>query len=139
MRPKNRVLIVDDDTDTREGIAEMLRGAGYSVDIFDGGSRAIEFLEAGPRPDAVVLDLLLRRDMNGWQFLEIVKAHPKLSQIPVIAISGADLNPEARRQCNAEAFLAKPISKQALLELLRRFGAVGQPSGPNGSSPASRN
>src|ERR1700737_4794693 len=100
MRPKNRVLIVDDDTDTREGIAEMLRGAGYSVDIFDGGSRAIEFLEAGPRPDAVILDLLLRRDMNGWQFLEIVKAHPKLSQIPVIAISGADLNPEARRQRN---------------------------------------
>jgi CheY-like chemotaxis protein len=138
MRPKNRLLIVEDDADTREGLAEMLRGAGYSVDIFDGGTRALEFLEAGPRPDAIILDLLLRRDMNGWQFLEIIKAHPKLSLIPVIAISGADLNAELRRQCTAEAFLAKPISTRALLEVLRRFGITGQPPAGDGSRPASR-
>lgn len=133
---RNRILIVDDEVDTREALAELLRGRGYDVDIFDGGSRALEFLQAGPRPKVIVLDLLLRSDMNGWQFLEVVKRDQQLCLIPVIAISGADLTPQQRRQCKAEAFLAKPIHPHALLTLLREYGASPLRDGPNGSSPA---
>jgi len=121
MSEKSRVLIIDDEVETREALAEMLRSKGYLADIFDGGSRALEFLESGRRPDVILLDLLLRRDMNGWQFLELVKAHPELKNIPVIAISGAELTPELRRQCKAEAFLAKPLHPQALLVILEQY------------------
>jgi CheY-like chemotaxis protein len=133
---RSRILIVDDEIETREVLAQLLRARGYDVDIFDGGSRALEFLQAGPRPKVIVLDLLLRSDMNGWQFLEIVKNHPELRSIPVIAISGADLTPGHRRQCMAEAFLAKPIHPHLLLGLLREFGATPSKDGPDGSSPA---
>lgn len=123
MGAKSRVLIVDDEVEAREALAEVLRAKGYLVDIFDGGSRALEFLQAGPRPDIILLDLLLRRDMNGWQFLELIKVHPELRKIPVIAISGAELTPEQRRQCRAEAFLAKPLHPQVLLTALEQYRA----------------
>lgn len=124
MSPKSRILIVDDEIEARESLAEMLRAKGFLADIFDGGSRALEFLEAGPRPDVILLDLLLRRDMNGWQFLELVKAHPELKGIPVIAMSGAALSPELRRQCKAEAFLSKPLQPEVLLFALERCRAA---------------
>ncbi len=133
---RSRILIVDDEIDTREVLADLLRARGYDVDIFDGGSRALEFLQAGPRPKVMVLDLLLRSDMNGWQFLEVVKSDPQLRSIPVIAISGADLTPQHRRQCKADAFLAKPIHPHLLLGLLREYGAIPYRDGPDGSSPA---
>ena len=133
---RSRILIVDDEIDTREVLAELLRARGYDVDIFDGGSRALEFLQAGRLPKVIVLDLLLRSDMNGWQFLEVVKKDPQLRLIPVIAMSGADLTPQQRRQCKAEAFLAKPIHPHRLLALLREFGANPYRDGPDGSSDA---
>lgn len=133
---RSRILIVDDEIETREVLADLLRARGYDVDIFDGGSRALEFLQAGPRPKVIVLDLLLRSDMNGWQFLEIVKADQQLRNIPVIAMSGADLSPQQRRQCKAEVFLAKPIHPHRLLALLREYGAPPFRDGPDGSSPA---
>jgi CheY-like chemotaxis protein len=132
---RSRVLIVDDEIETREVLADLLRARGYDVDIFDGGSRALEFLQVGPRPKVIVLDLLLRSDMNGWQFLEIVKKHPELRDIPVIAISGADLTPQHRLQCKAEAFLAKPVHPHLLIALLREYGAAPSRDGPDGSSP----
>jgi CheY-like chemotaxis protein len=132
---KSRILIVEDERDTREVLADWLRARGYDVDIFDGGSRALEFLQAGPRPKIIILDLLLRSDMNGWQFLEIVKDNPDLRNIPVIAMSGADLTPQQRRQCKAEAFLAKPVHPYALLNLLRQYGAAPSRDGPDGSTP----
>ena len=135
MALRSRILIVDDEIETRELLAELLRGRGCNVDIFDGGSRALEFLQAGPRPKVILLDLLLRSDMNGWQFLEIVKNHRELRKIPVIAISGADLTPQLRRQCRAEAFLAKPVHPHQLFALLRDYGAPPSRDGPDGSSP----
>lgn len=124
MGAQSRVLIVDDEVEAREALAEMLRAKGYLADIFDGGSRALEFLRAGPRPDVILLDLLLRRDMNGWEFLDLVKANPQLKNIPVIAMSGAELSPELRRQCKAEAFLAKPLHPQVLLVALEQYRAL---------------
>jgi CheY-like chemotaxis protein len=122
MDETKRILIVEDMEATREGLAELLRSWGYRVDIFDGGGRALEFLQAGPHPDLILLDLLLRRDMNGWQFLEVVKAEPRLQRIPVIAISGADLTSEQRIRCNAEEFMSKPLDTQRLIALLQRYG-----------------
>ncbi len=122
MDESKRILIVEDMEATREGLADLLRRWGDRVDIFDGGGRALEYLQAGPRPDVILLDLPLRRDMNGWQFLEVVKAEPRLQQIPVIAISGADLTPEQRIRCNAEEFMSKPLDLQRLIALLQQYG-----------------
>lgn len=124
MGAQSRVLIVDDEVEAREALAEMLRAKGYLADVFDGGSRALEFLRAGPRPDVILLDLLLRRDMNGWEFLDLVKGSPQLKNIPVIAMSGAELTPELRRRCKAEAFLAKPLHPHVLLVALEPYRAL---------------
>jgi CheY-like chemotaxis protein len=139
MDEPKRILIVEDMEATREGLADLLRSWGYRVDIFDGGGRALEFLQAGPRPDFILLDLLLRRDMNGWQFLEVVKGDSRLQQIPVIAISGADLTPEQRIRCNAEEFMSKPLDLERLKALLRRYGfpRPGSRGGPPQAVPRS--
>ena len=91
-----RVLIVEDHTGIREGLADVLEVRGYRVDVFDGGSRALEYLESGPLPQVALVDLLLQRDMNGWQLVEQMKADPRLRDIPIIAMSGAALTADHR-------------------------------------------
>lgn len=116
-----RIVLVEDTPGIREGVAEFLRLKGYSVDTFDGGFRALEFLETGPKPNLILLDLILRPDMNGWQFAEAVKANPKFEDVPIVALSGAVLSREQLRQCRSEAFIAKPFELETLLDVVQRY------------------
>lgn len=119
-----RILIVEDHPGIREGLADVLEVRGYRVDLFDGGSRALEFLETGPLPQVALVDLLLQRDMNGWQLVEQMKADPRLREIPIIAMSGAALTADQRKQCRADAFLQKPFEFDQLLGWVERLASA---------------
>jgi CheY-like chemotaxis protein len=124
---RNRIVLVEDTIGIREGVADFLRLKGYLVDTFDSGFRALEFLETGPRPDLILLDLILKPDMNGWQFAEAVKTNRKLTEIPIVALSGAVLSREQLRQIRAEAFLAKPFELEQLLDVVQRYSGHSEP------------
>ncbi len=121
-----RILLVEDTLGLREGVADYLRLKGYAVDTFDGGFRALEFLETGPQPNLILLDLILKPDMNGWQFAEAVKGNPKFTDVPIVALSGAVLSRDQLRQCRAEAFIAKPFELDTLLEVVDRYSGAGE-------------
>ena len=89
-RANKRILLVDDDADLRESLAEALEEAGYTVDRAGNGQEALQKLRShtGPdRPVAVLLDLLMPV-MNGWQFCQLKRRDPAVADIPVIAMSG---------------------------------------------------
>ena len=59
------ILVVDDDRDIRETLAEILLHEGYHVEMAENGARAVELIKRGPAPALVLLDLMMPV-MSGW-------------------------------------------------------------------------
>ena len=114
------VLVVDDYKDTRELYAEYIRMSGIDVetaaDGFEGIEKAILL-----RPDAIVMDLSMPH-LDGFETVRVLRGHERTRQIPVLALTGAMLESEARAGDEGfSAFLRKPCLPQYLLHELRRF------------------
>lgn len=123
-----RLFLVEDDLGLSEPLAGFLTSRGHAVYAFDSAGRALEFLRTNPWPDLVLLDLLLRADMNGWQFVEEVRRLDHGERLPIIAMSGAPLNDAERRQCHADAFLPKPFELVHLLDMIDLFTGAAEAS-----------
>lgn len=109
-----KIVIIEDEPDTAEMYAEMMRISGYQVEIFFGGSSAVSKM-AENQPAAVVLDLMMP-DVSGLDVLHNLKAEPSLSNIPVIIVSAKSMPEEIDEGLNAGAiaYLTKPVSFSAL-------------------------
>lgn len=114
------VLIVEDDADLREMMAQLLALEGFGAATVANGLEALEYLEGGDRPDVILLDLMMPI-MDGWEFRRKQQSLPALANVPVIVLSALD--PRRAADVNAVAFLKKPLDFDRLLELVRRFCA----------------
>ncbi len=86
--PSPRILIVDDSPDLLQNMIWSLKRARYSIDTAENGKLALQKIREGERPALVLLDLMMPV-MSGWDFLEVRKQDPTLSQIPVIILSAS--------------------------------------------------
>ncbi|MGZ6141753.1 MAG: response regulator transcription factor [Myxococcales bacterium] len=111
---ERRILIVEDDPDTRESYADYLRAAGFEVEVAVDGMDALFKSKAAP-PSLVVLDLGLPK-LDGIYVADLWRRDPAMAQVPVIAVSGFfDSHNEARaRDAGCTLTLAKPISPDML-------------------------
>ncbi len=116
------MLVVDDERDIREAVAEVLKDEGYEVFDANDGAEALEQLRAH-HPAVVLLDLMMP-GMNGWEFCAARRCEPDLSSIPVIVISALG----HVSGIDAQAFLQKPFELDALVSAVRRY-AGGRPDG----------
>src|SRR6266446_3574552 len=66
-----KVLVVDDDIDTREALSDALAEAGFAVHQQPTGAKALEHIQQHGQPDVILLDLRMP-EMDGAQFLERV-------------------------------------------------------------------
>jgi len=109
-----RVLIVDDELDIRETIAELLRLEGHEpFEATDGEQALVRCRQL--RPDLVLLDLMMP-GMNGWDFRRAQLRDPIIAAIPVVVVSAVARS----RDLPADGFLQKPFSLDDLLALVRR-------------------
>jgi two-component system response regulator CpxR len=112
--PRGRsVLVVDDDDDIREVIAEILRAEGYDVTCASNGAKALEELHKEHHPDLVLLDLMMPI-MSGWEVLEEIQGEERLARIPVVVVS-------AMHAPGACEHLAKPVDLERLLSTVGRL------------------
>ena len=81
------ILIVEDDADFREALAEAMRDTGAEVVLAADGLDALDRLRGGPRPVAILLDLGLPR-LGGKEFLDRLRADPRYEDLPVITMTG---------------------------------------------------
>ncbi len=109
-----RILVVEDDDEIRELIAEMLEDSGFDVATAANGREALERLRAPVLPCVIVLDLMMPV-MNGWELRSKLLADPKLCDIPVIVVSGAADLHESPDGLMAARILTKPVKWPALL------------------------
>jgi FixJ family two-component response regulator len=80
------VLVVDDDTDLRESLGDVLRAEGYAVTLASNGREAFDLLPGLRRPCAVVLDLAMPV-MSGTEFYRAMSEVPSLADIPVAILT----------------------------------------------------
>jgi signal transduction histidine kinase len=113
---RRRLLVVDDNTDIREQIAELLQNEGFDVVGATDGEDALFILRRTPSFDLILLDLLLPK-VDGWQFRVVQRADPLLCSIPVVAMS-ASTSAHAKA-IDADAYVSKPFEPDALIGAVR--------------------
>lgn len=122
--PKGVILVVEDDADLRQTVADALRHHGYAVVTAREGGEAIAALEAmtgAAMPDVILLDLSMP-GVDGAGFLAARSEVPDFAAIPVIVTSGAAARDLAGVSC--EDFVEKPYTEDALLEAVERARAA---------------
>ena len=115
---KRTVLIVDDDKDILEVVADALTDQGYHV-VSALSSAAIPAALA-ERPDVILLDLMMP-DMNGVEVSQRLRANPRTADIPIIAMSAQERLHRLRRHVQADDVLAKPFDLAHLYETVARW------------------
>jgi CheY-like chemotaxis protein len=112
------VLIVEDDEDLREMMAQLLTLEGYDAATVSNGREALDYLHHFSTPQVILLDLMMPV-MDGWEFRRQQEADPALAPVPVIVLSALD---QARAvKIHAAAFLKKPLDFDRLLSLVRTY------------------
>jgi CheY-like chemotaxis protein len=114
------VLIVEDDQDIRDSVANVLRDEGYVTTAVANGREAIEQLVAGCRPCLILLDLMMPV-MDGWEFREQQRQDPALAQIPVVILSGDGNVRQKANSLDIPEYLVKPFKIDSLLSMVQRY------------------
>jgi CheY-like chemotaxis protein/anti-sigma regulatory factor (Ser/Thr protein kinase) len=128
------VLVVDDDTQMARLLCRMLEstGRGYRLRRAADGEQALEMMQAEV-PDLVLLDLLMPQ-MDGHAVLARMRAEPRLSGVPVVAISAHGLVESVAPSSARSLVLTteEPLMVSRLLEVVRTLlDALPPPSQPN--------
>jgi CheY-like chemotaxis protein len=112
------VLIIDNDPLVHDLMRRSLNKEGFQVESAFNGSEGLYKAKA-LQPDVIILDVMLP-EMDGWTVLATLKTDPDLQNIPVIMASILD-NKKLGYTMGATDFLTKPIDRQRLSTLLKRY------------------
>lgn len=119
-----QVLVVEDDPDVRDTLAEVLREAGYQAVVAEDGLEALSILRqeaaGGHRPSLILLDLMMPR-MDGWQFRQEQLADPGLASIPVLVVTAVADTGRSVAGLDAVATLRKPVRLACLLAAVAKL------------------
>ena len=118
---KPRIIIVDDDRDTRELLALALEGEGFEVTSAANGLRLISSLQLH-RPHLILLDVNMSW-IDGFELCKAVKKNENFQEIPVIFVSGRG-EPEDRRrgiEAGAADYFVKPLDLHRLITRIREL------------------
>jgi len=118
------VLIVEDHDDTREMLQLVLGIFGCRVLAAANGDEAMSLAE-GILPDLILMDMKLPR-LDGLALTRVIRSHPILSKVPIVAITGM-VTPQFHREvlnAGCDDCLDKPIDFERLEKLVKARGAI---------------
>lgn len=115
---KRPLLVVEDDLDVRDALAQVLSEEGYAVVTARDGVEALELL-ADPRSQfcLIILDVLMPR-LDGAQFLD--QARASLRRTPVLLFSAGQISPDLLSHPCVVGIIPKPVDVPSLLEQIDR-------------------
>jgi CheY-like chemotaxis protein len=114
------ILIVEDNSIQREGLAMALRQRGFSVLHAADGQEAIALLERS-KPDLVLLDMLIpNEEGDGWWFLKRRRQFPHIACIPVVITTAMSVaSKEWAQSLGADGLIRKPIAIEPLVATIQ--------------------
>ena len=113
--PFGTILVADDNEDTLELLARLLRAQGYRVLVANDGDKALDIL-IHHQVDLALVDVLMPRQ-SGLAVCRAAKERPETRLTPIVLVTGTD-GVEARVEgikAGADDFLSKPLHKEELL------------------------
>jgi len=115
------VLVVDDHADSRELVATVLQDFGIAIAEAATGREALARAAALP-PDLVLIDLSLP-DCHGTDVVRALKADPRLSHVPVVALSASVMAADKARAAESGCieFIEKPMIPDHVVSVVRRL------------------
>jgi len=126
-----RILVVDDNHDATDMVADLLEVEGYTVERAYGGVEALRKAEEF-HPHMILLDLLMP-DITGYEVVHRVRRNPGGPVLVAVTGHGSESDREAVRQAGFDEHIVKPIVGDAILAVVRRF--MGRPSRPANPAP----
>jgi CheY-like chemotaxis protein len=111
---RGRVLLIDDDPETRDALTEFLSMEGYQPTTAANGLEGLEALRSAPLPGLILLDLSMPL-MNGFEFRAHQLEDPQLAGIPVVVLTAGGLAAKAPKGLEV---LTKPVDILRLLNLI---------------------
>ncbi|MDA0242327.1 MAG: response regulator [Chloroflexi bacterium] len=117
-----RIFIVEDNLTNMAVFATALRREGAEIIQDSWNTGSVDLLIQNLPVDLIILDLMLRRGLSGYDTITAVKAHPELAHIPVVAISSLDAETEIpkAKEKGFIGFISKPIN---LLQFPKQIAA----------------
>jgi len=112
-----KILIIEDEAEIRDSLCQLLEFEGYQSFGVSNGREALENLEKNHKPCLILLDLMMPV-MDGWEFLNIIKGKPELSDIPVLVISALDKASEVK---GVAGIIRKPFDISQLTKMVSRY------------------
>jgi CheY-like chemotaxis protein len=128
-RRKPLIMVVEDHEFAREALGALLCAEGYDVIEAGNGREALASLTKGPRPDLILLDLMMPV-MDGWEFIKRQRADWRLCTIPTIVITGIASHDPRCMEMPLVRFLSKPYTAEQLIAAI----AAEYPAAPNGAT-----
>jgi two-component system, cell cycle response regulator DivK len=114
-----RILVVEDQSDSRQIIRDMLAGTDYEITEAENGEKALAAI-AKQRPDLILMDIQLPI-MDGYTATSRIKSDSALRSIPIIAVTSYALEEKKAREAGCDDYVPKPFSPRQLLAKIRQY------------------
>lgn len=113
------ILVVDDEVPTLEYLRDLIRGQGFDVICAAGGRAGVD-IALDSQPDLILLDLMMP-DLNGFDVVSTLRAHPRGEHIPILILTAKDLTAQdaERLRYSVQAVIRKGGKERLLAELAR--------------------
>ena len=125
-----RILVVEDDRNTRKLREAVLSQHGYEPVSACDGVEALEVLDK-KHVDLVLLDIMMPR-MDGYEFTEIIRSNPALGDIPILMVTAKDTPVDKKKGfiIGTDDYMVKPVDEDEMIlriaALLRRSRIVNE-------------
>ena len=118
-----RILVVDDNVDSADLLATLLRAHGHEVIVVNNGQDAIHVFE-GFRPQVILLDIGMP-GMNGLEVARRLRSRHRMPRPIIVAITGWNMadDVEHTKDAGFDFHLVKPVSESQLIEVLQAVRA----------------
>ena len=113
-----RILVVEDNSDNRILINDVLSSLKYEVSVAIDGEEGIQMAEE-KKPDLILMDLSLPK-IDGWTATRTIKAKPELKDIPIVALTAHAMvgDREKALEAGCDDYISKPIDLRELASKL---------------------
>ncbi len=116
---KPKILIVEDD-DANQYFIEKILSQAYETATVNNSRSALELLAQCPF-DLILMDISIKKGMNGLQLTQFIREGARNPNIPIIVVSGHEASRFESQAAGSDAFLAKPFIPSELIEKISKF------------------